>query len=74
MDLPHWADAKTWVEKCIDSCQTRKQISSTYQLVSLYFSQYWNRVDDGILREIVRNLHSRRNNKWEEIIKKELEK
>lgn len=74
MNLPHWGDVKTWIEKCIDSCQTRKQISSTYQLITLYYKQYLNQIDDGMLREIIRGLHVRRNEKWGEILKKELEK
>ena len=74
MNLPHWADSKTWIEKCIDSCQTRKQVSSTYQLICLYFNQHWNQTDNEVLREVVRNLHIRRNDKWEEILKKELKK
>jgi hypothetical protein len=65
-NLPHWEEVKKWIEKCIDSCQTRKQISSTYQLISLYYKQYLNQIDAGTLRGIVRELHIRRNEKWGE--------
>ncbi len=74
MDLPHWGDAKIWIENCIDSCQTKKQISTVFNLITLYEKQYSNQVDNVFLEDMRRNLHLKRYNKWEEITKKELEK
>jgi hypothetical protein len=73
MDLPHLGDAKIWIEKCIDSCQTNEQISTVFNLIALYEKQYSKQVDYGFLGNITRELHLKRYNKWEEITKKELE-
>jgi hypothetical protein len=45
-----------------------------YQLISLYDNKYKNEIDPDLLWHIVRNLHRKREDKWEEILKKELEK
>jgi hypothetical protein len=74
MDPPHWGDAKIWIEKCIDSCQTKKQISTIFNLITLFEKQYSNQVDTVFLEDMRRDLHLKRYNKWEEILKKELEK
>jgi hypothetical protein len=73
-NLPHWGDAKIWIEKCIDSCQTTKQISAAFNLIILYENQYYKQVDRGFLGDLTRDLHIKRCNKWEEITKKGLEK
>jgi len=74
MGLPHLGDSKIWIEKCIDSCQTRKQISTIFNLITLFEKQYSNQVDTVFLEDMRRDLHLKRCNKWEEILKKELEK
>jgi hypothetical protein len=73
-DLPHLGDAKIWIENCIDSCQTNEQISTVFNLITLYEKQYFNQVDHDFLGGVTRELHLKRCNKWEEITKKELEK
>lgn len=71
-NLPHWGDSKIWIENCIDSCKTGKQISSTFNLILLYEKQYKGQFDYVFLGNITKDLHNKRNDKWGEILKKDL--
>jgi hypothetical protein len=70
INLPHWGDAKNWVNKVIDSCTTTRQIGTARRLMCRWSVQYYNKIDDFIFRQVERELQIKLDNKWEELQQK----
>ena len=69
--LPHWGDAKNWVIKVIDSCTETRQISTARRLMYRWRYQYSNKIDWFTYSMIERELQTKLDDKWEELIKKQ---
>ena len=69
--LPHWGDAKNWVIKVIDSCTETRQISTARRLMYRWRYQYSNKIDWFTYSMIERELQTKLDNKWEELMKKQ---
>jgi len=62
----HYVDVAKWVEKIIDSCQTREQIGVARKCVQLFESRMRTEAPDDVLHYVIR-LNSRLVNRVTEL-------
>jgi hypothetical protein len=73
----HYGDISRWIEKVIDSCETREQTFSTMRLVSNFEKQLQRTQPEKYWREhyynIISPLENKLRTKRDELLKKQLE-
>jgi hypothetical protein len=73
----HYGDVAKWVEKVIDSCETREQTFSAMKLVSNFEKQLQRKQPEKYWREhyynIISPLEYKLRTKRDELLKKQLE-
>lgn len=68
----HYGDVSNWIEKVIDSCETRSQELSARRLVSLYEKQY-SYLEYPVYRELAFRLQNKLNDKFDSIVQNQLQ-
>jgi len=66
-NLPHWGDAKNWVLKCIESCETSDQLNTAQKMIEFYWSQYYYEMHFETLHTIYGDLNDKWYNRLKEI-------
>ena len=71
--LPHWGDAKTWIEKVIQSVDDSKQVKVCRELAYKWAEQYSGILDPNTLRNISRELMIKCDDKYYKLKEEELQ-
>ena len=70
--LPHWGDAKNWVEKVIDSVDNSKQTKACRELIYLWCKTYSNELDHHTISQVRTHLTIMCDSKFFNLKEKEL--
>jgi len=70
----HYGDVNTWIEKIIDSCDSRKQQRTIQNLINQFKKMLDNdsKLDSYFRRTLIRNLEISLDDKFEELFDKKI--